>query len=93
MKSLAARVADLEADVLALKAKKAQPMSVPLICAAEVALERLKEFYDHHKQEIEEDGDENPDYVSVCSPIPALERALDAVRGANRKKPKKKHHK
>lgn len=89
MKSLAARVAELEADVLALKSTRTQPPSVQLVCAAEVTLERLKEFYKHHHDEIDNEPDDNRDYVNVCSPIPALERALEAVRGANHKKSRK----
>lgn len=89
MKSLATRVAELEADVLALKAGKTGGTTVPLIAAAELALERLREFYEDKRPQIDDRPDENEDYVCVCSPIPALERALEAVRGTNHKKPKK----
>ncbi len=89
MDRLVTRVAKLEADVLALKSGRSQPPSVELVDAAEMALERLKGFYEHHKREIDHEPDENEDYVYVVSPIPALERALDAVKKTDRKKTKK----
>lgn len=79
--TLAERVTTLELDIALMQ--RTGPSIEPgdrLIAAAEVALARLQEFRAAHACQITEEPEDNPDYVDVCSPIAALEKALVPYR-------------